>query len=270
MEQQPGRYFLDSSKLNEITKWDETGLIRGVTTNQGIMVKDGIRPEELDSTVAMICARMDGRPVSVELLSSHSSVEDATQEGRGYKRLGSGIYIKVPLLPEDPLKTAMIVRALHREGLGVNITVLTSSRAMELAADIAGQCYPNLTFISLFWARSAEEYLRRKDPQYAERYTNALPLRGLDAFPAEIMRHTLSYLTASGLTHVRTIAGSIRDPLMVEEAIAAGTNFVTVTPGVFEQYIKTRAFTVRGQETVAEFDRAGEQLRLATRSPLAL
>jgi transaldolase len=34
--------FLDTSKINEIEKYHKMGIIRGVTTNPTIMLKDGI------------------------------------------------------------------------------------------------------------------------------------------------------------------------------------------------------------------------------------
>ena len=34
--------FLDSSKISEVSKYNDMGVIRGVTTNPTIMFKDGV------------------------------------------------------------------------------------------------------------------------------------------------------------------------------------------------------------------------------------
>ena len=62
--------FLDSSNIDEIKKWNDTGIIDGVTTNQAIMLKDGITLKQLNPTIKEICKIMKGKPVSIELSDS--------------------------------------------------------------------------------------------------------------------------------------------------------------------------------------------------------
>ena len=46
--------FLDSSNVKEIEKWNATGVIDGITTNQSIMLKDGLTLKQVIPTIKTI------------------------------------------------------------------------------------------------------------------------------------------------------------------------------------------------------------------------
>ncbi|MBI5452377.1 hypothetical protein HY945_02855 [Candidatus Gottesmanbacteria bacterium] len=43
--------FIDSSNPEEIKRWNATGIIDGVTTNQMIMLKDGLRQKDYEKVI---------------------------------------------------------------------------------------------------------------------------------------------------------------------------------------------------------------------------
>lgn len=260
--------FIDSSKLEEITKWDRTGIVDGVTTNQAIMYKDGVKPGDFIRVVRNICDQMAGRPVSIELASSTASLEEMVEEAKRLNKIAENIVIKVPLIP-GTTKSLEVVNLLAQENIAVNITALMTFEQMIMAAAAARKC-SRPSFISLFWARSKEEYKRYllpaedaniKKAELAEKDVDLeVEKSEVNKHPRNIVRESVKFLNEAGYHNPRIIVGSIRNATMVGEAFASGAHIVTITPQVLEKML----YAQRTIETNKEFDEAWQKLQAGT------
>lgn len=108
--------FLDSADISLIKKYQEYGIIDGVTTNPSILAKQGW---SLETRIKDICESISG-PVSCEVVTS--TAEEMIIEGRKYASWAENIYVKLPIIPEW-LKALKVLAA---EGIPTNMTLCFS------------------------------------------------------------------------------------------------------------------------------------------------
>lgn len=199
--------FLDTGDLPEISRFHRMGIIRGVTTNPSILLKEGliggIRGFE---TRARDIARMiDPLPLSVEVTANDE--EEARKQAHVLAAWADNIVVKVTVHgPAGELGNMELIHRLEKEdNIRVNVTAMMSAQQCFLAA-MAGA-----TYVSIFGGRvnnmgynACEEIARLR--------------RLLDRFdlPAQI------------------IAGSTREVLNVVEWLDAGAHVVTTIPSLLE------------------------------------
>jgi len=240
--------FLDSSKVEEIKKWSELGIISGVTSNQMIMMKDGVKASELDSQVKKMCDVSPGT-VSVELTSSEASVEDMLAEAKRLMAIDDKVVVKVPIIPGS-MKSFEVIRGLQKENIPVNVTVMMTWEQMRMAAE-ATHGFDN-AYISLFWARSMDSRDARLKTDNSLVGTD----HEINSYPNNIVRATLDLLGDNGWNNPKIIIGSIRSARQAGEALASGAHIVTITPKVLEAMLTDDMTT----KTVKEFDDAWRQM----------
>ncbi len=236
--------FLDSSNVEEIEKWGVLGITTGTTSNQMIMMKDGVKASELDAQVKKMCEVSPGT-VSVELTSSEASVAEMLSEARRLRAIDEKVVVKVPIIPGS-LKSLEVIAGLQKEQIPVNVTVMMTYEQMRIAAE-ATHGFDD-SYISLFWARSLDSRVARLETEDK--------LLGVDhdinSHPAKIVRATLDLLECNGWQNPKIIIGSIRSVRQAGEALASGAHIVTITPNVLEAML-TDAMT---SKTVVDFDQA--------------
>ncbi|MEK7597157.1 MAG: transaldolase family protein [Patescibacteria group bacterium] len=248
--------FLDSSKLEEVKKWNETGVVDGVTTNQLIMLKDGIKPQDYEKVIKAICREMKGKPVSIELTDSTATADEMIRQAKKLNNLADNIVVKVPLIP-DTTKSLYVINQLTKLNIAVNITTIMTFEQMIMAT-LAVRNSKKLCFISLFWGRSMEDQVK-----YRSRfdYMVAHPRVGLDSkvngSVDYIATATAKFLKEGGYDNVKIIVGSIRNAVMVGDAYAAGSNIVTITPEI----LMSMLFSQRTIETIQQFDEAWKEMQ---------
>ncbi len=120
------KIFLDTASISEIREACGLGLVDGVTTNPTLLAKEGRR--DFERLIAEICNVVPG-PVSVEVVSS-TDHNGMVEEARRLSKLAQNVVIKIPMT-EDGLRAA---RALHKEGIKVNVTLVFSVNQAILAA----------------------------------------------------------------------------------------------------------------------------------------
>ena len=200
--------FLDTGKLDEIAKYHALGIIRGVTTNPTILVKDGVigvgRPE-LERHCREIARLVDPLPVSVEVTTNEP--DEMLEQARALAGWAKNINVKIPIHgPEGGTDNLELVHALETEhDIRVNVTAMMSAQQCLLAA-MAGA-----TYVSLFGGRvNNMGYDSRQEVRR---------LRGLlDSFGS-----------AS-----KIIVGSTREVLNIIEWFEAGADIVTAVPHLIE------------------------------------
>lgn len=239
--------FIDTSKIEEIRKWNATGIIDGVTTNQLILLKDGVSPAQTESLIKEICVEMVGKPVSVELTDSTVPEKKMISEAHKWSKIADNIVIKVPLIP-DTVKSLQVIKRLTGEGIAVNVTVLMTFEQMFTAV-LAARDAVKPSFASIFYCRSIEDQ---------ERYRCKEKFSGVhNQTPEKIIEETAKFLKEGNYSNPKILVGSIRYASMVGAAFAAGANIVTVTPDVLNALL----FSRRTIETIADFDQAWKDLQ---------
>ncbi len=124
------KIFLDSANLEAIRKYNDMGLLDGITTNPTLLSKERGDPEEIMGEIV----RTVKGPISLEVIST--DYEGMMKEGRRLAKFGKNVVVKIPMTPEG-LKA---VRALRNEEIHTNVTLIFSANQALLAAK-AGASY---------------------------------------------------------------------------------------------------------------------------------
>jgi transaldolase len=126
------KIFLDTADLNEIRAANETGLIDGVTTNPTLILRSG---NSLYSTAKLLALEYPHfESISTEVVAD--TAEEMIEQAQQYINIGPAITIKLPCTVEG-LKAC---KALNREGIKTNVTLIFSAAQAVLAAK-AGATY---------------------------------------------------------------------------------------------------------------------------------
>ena len=230
--------FIDSGSLEEIRKFHALGVLRGVTTNPTILVKDGVTGGwvGVERHLREIAHTVDPLPVSVEVTSGEP--DEMLDQARELASWAKNMNVKIPV--HGPEGGTEYLRLVHQlEGfynVRVNVTAMMSAQQCLLAA-MAGA-----TYVSIFGGRV-------NNMGYDSRL-EIRRLRGLlDAFgsPAKI------------------IVGSTREVLNIIEWFEAGADIVTAVPKLIEEML----VHPYSKETVRMFLQDGQRLRAVVAPPPA-
>jgi len=130
--------FLDTANIDEISEILEWGLIKGVTTNQKIFLKEkGCNFEEQSKKILKM---VDPYPVSLE---GPNNLDELLETAREYSSWGKNVVIKVPMLADGSGLKA--VKILSSEGIKTNVTAMMNLNQAFLAIT-AGATYASLFY----------------------------------------------------------------------------------------------------------------------------
>ncbi|KKR32417.1 MAG: putative transaldolase [Parcubacteria group bacterium GW2011_GWF2_39_8b] len=248
--------FLDSSSVKEIEKWNATGIIDGVTTNQSIMLKDGLTLKQVIPTIKKICKIMNDKPVSIELTDSTASIEQMVSEAKKYRQIARNIIVKVPMIPSD-IKCLNVIKKLGDLKIPVNVTAMMNFEQLVIAS-LAIRNHPTPSFVSLFWARSIEDQEKyRTSNEFQKNHPILGQLTDVNSHPAKITEGLINFLKSGGYDIPKLIVGSIRNVSQIGQAFAAGANIVTIQPAVLQAML----YSQRTIETNADFDASWQALK---------
>ena len=199
--------FVDSSDIRGIERLHRMGIIRGVTTNPTIMLKEGVTGGEqgVRDHCRRIAELVDPYPVSVEVMTNDptETIEQATR----FAAIAPNVIVKVTIHgPSGELENLQVIHELETvRDIRVNVTAMMSSQQCYLAA-CAGA-----SFVSLFGGR-----------------VNNMGYNCIDE-----IRRTRRLLDREALDS-RIIVGSTREILNVVEWLDAGADIVTAVPKLIE------------------------------------
>lgn len=241
--------FIDSSNIEEVKKWNATGVIGGVTTNQSIMLKDGLNFKDFQKIVKLICKEMGKKPVSVELSDSSATIKEMISEAKKLNAIAPNIVVKVPLIPETT-KSLEVIQALISANTAINVTAIMTFEQMVVAA-LATKANKRVSFISLFWGRSMEDQVKYRGRfDFMADYKRVGLESEVNGNPKNITSAIAGFLKEGGYDNPKIIVGSIRTATMVGDAFAAGAHIVTITPEILISML----FSQRSKETIEQFD----------------
>jgi transaldolase len=199
--------FLDTGKIKEVQKYMSMGIIRGVTTNPTILLKDGVTGglDGVRERSIQIARMIHPYPLSVEVTTN--AKEEMIAQAREFSQWAENINIKITIHgPHGELDNVEVIHDLEtKHNVRVNVTAMMSAQQAFLAA-LAGA-----TYVSIFGGRV----------------------------------NNMGYNTCSEISRLRKlldqfglksqmIVGSTREVLNVIEWLDAGAHIVTVTPNLIE------------------------------------
>jgi len=124
------KIFLDTANVESIKKYNDMGLVDGITTNPTLLSKEKGNPAEIMRQIVKIVKG----PVSLEVVGT--TTDEMMEEAHRLKKYGQNVVVKIPMIP-DGLKA---VKKLKEEGIDTNVTLIFSANQAILAAK-AGAAY---------------------------------------------------------------------------------------------------------------------------------
>jgi len=183
------KIFLDTADVDEVREAVSWGVLDGVTTNPTLVAKTGRKFAEV---VQDMLALVDG-PVNLEVTSEDA--DSMIKEGRKLAKLHKNVVVKVQMTPEG-LKA---IRALSRDGIRVNTTLIFSANQALLAAKAGAK------YVSPFIGR----------------------LDDIGQEGMEVVRQTVQIFRNYGID-CEVLVASIRHPQHVIDAALLGAHIVTM------------------------------------------
>ena len=193
------KIFLDTADIDQIHRFNEMGLLDGITTNPSLLFKEGSDPSDV---MAKIASMISG-DVSLEVVATDH--KGMIHEGKRLRRYGRNVVVKVPMTSEG----LMACKTLSREGIPVNVTLIFSAAQALLAAQAGA------TYVSPFIGRLDDV--------------------GQDGLS---LIQEISEVFLNGGFKAKILVASVRHPIHVVEAAKMGADVVTLPPAVLEKMIK--------------------------------
>jgi transaldolase len=202
--------FLDTGNVQEVEKYMKMGVIRGVTTNPTILLKDGVKggKEEIKEISIQIAKLIYPYPLSVEVTSN--DYREMIVEAEEYSKWAENINVKITIHgPNGEMDNLVVIHELATKyKIQINATAMMSAQQCLLAA-MSGAAY-----VSLFGGRVNNMG-----------YNCSLEIKKL--------RTVLDSLELKA----KIIIGSTREILNVMEWLEAGADIVTVVPDILKGMI---------------------------------
>jgi transaldolase len=190
--------FVDTADLKEIREAASWGVISGVTTNPTLLARNG--SGDVKSVIREICDLVPDGPVSMEVVSE--TAEGMIAEGKEFATWAPNVYVKVPFCVEG----MKAVKWFQQNGIHTNVTLVFSTNQVLLAANAGA------TIISSFVGRLDD--IGFDGMQVIAESVDLMHLHGFDS---------------------KILAASIRTPLHVSQAAAAGADISTIPFKIVKQ-----------------------------------
>ncbi len=199
------KIFLDTANLESIRKFNDMGLLDGITTNPSLMSKEGGNPKDIMEEITKIIKG----DVSLEVVSTEYS--GMIEEGKRLRQYGKNVVVKVPMTP-DGLKAC---KHLTSEGIPVNVTLIFSPNQALLAA--------------------------KSGAKYVSPFIGRLDDIGKDGMNLirDIKKIFDNYKDKDkGDFKTQILVASIRHPIHVIDAAKIGADAVTLPPTVLDKMLQ--------------------------------
>ena len=194
------KLFLDTADTALISKYFQSGLVDGITTNPTLIMKSGRNPEDVYQELINL-----GVPdVSMEVVGdSHEMIQEGLRLAEKFKYQAT---IKVPCTPDG----LIACRELSRNCIKVNVTLIFSPSQAILAAKAGA------TYVSPFVGRVDDN-----------------SFGGLC-----LIKDIANIYEKQNWKMTEILAASIRDVRSVGRAFEYGANICTLPPVVFRKMYK--------------------------------
>lgn len=202
--------FLDTGNIEDIKKYMNMGILRGVTTNPTILLKSGVRggKEAIKNRSIEIANIIKPYPLSVEVTTNEP--QKMLDQAREFSEWAENVNVKITIHgPQGELDNLEVAHLLETKyDIRVNVTAMMSAQQCFLAA-LAGA-----TYVSLFGGR----------------------VNNMGYNVCSEIKKLRKILDNFGLK-AKIIIGSTREVLNVIEWLEAGAHIVTVMPELLKGMI---------------------------------
>lgn len=202
--------FVDSGDINEITTFNKMGILRGVTTNPTILLRDGVKGgmAQIKKRTIKIAEIIHPYPLSIEVTSNEK--DEMIHQAKQFSQWADNIVVKITIHgPNGELDNLEVIHLLENKyDIRVNVTAMMSAQQCFLAA-MAGA-----TYVSIFAGR----------------------VNNMGYNCIEEIKKTRRLLEEFELK-AKIIAASTREILNVVEWFIAGAHIVTVLPRLLQGMI---------------------------------
>jgi transaldolase len=202
--------YVDSGNITEIEKFMKMGIIRGVTTNPTILLKDQVKGgmQVIKQRSIEIAKLIHPYPISIEVMTNDP--ERMITQAKEFSQWAENIIVKITIHgPDGELDNLEVIHELEtKHGIRVNVTAMMSAQQCLLAA-LAGA-----TYVSIFGGR-----------------VNNMGYNTCDEIAK--LRNVLDDLELKS----RIIVGSTREILNIIEWLEAGAHIVTALPNLLNGMI---------------------------------
>ncbi|MCL4518410.1 MAG: fructose-6-phosphate aldolase [Thaumarchaeota archaeon] len=192
------KIFLDTANIEQIRKYNDLGLIDGVTTNPTLLSKENADPSD---TMGEIVRIVKG-PVSLEVIGTN--FDEMVAEAHRLSTFGNNVVVKIPMTAEG----LRAVRQLHKERIKTNVTLIFSPNQAMLAAKSGA------SYVSPFIGR----------------------LDDIGEIGMDVVRDTVQIFKNYDY-ETEVLVASVRHPLHVIDAAKIGAGVVTLPPEVLGKMI---------------------------------
>lgn len=192
------RLFLDTADIEEIREIARWGVLSGVTTNPSLVAKEGQDPDVVWKEI------LETVPGDISLETTEAEADAMVEQGVELSQKAPNAVVKVPMTP-DGLAAG---RRLTDEGIRINVTLVFSPAQAILAAEIG--------------AYIVSPFLGRIDDV------------GSDGMAA--LRSICEIYAIQGY-ETNVLAASLRHPMHVIDAAAAGADIATMPYDVFAKLV---------------------------------
>ena len=210
------KIFLDTANLESIKKYNDMGLLDGITTNPTLLSKESGDPQK---TMQEICHIVKG-DVSLEVVAT--DYEGMMEEGRRLRKYGDNVVVKCPMTAEG-LKAC---KALTAEGIPVNITLVFSPNQAILAA--------------------------KAGAKYVSPFIGRLDDVGKDGM--NLIRE-IKQIFPNYKFKTQILVASIRHPMHVVDAAKIGADVVTLPAAVLEKMLKHQLTDIGLKNFLADWEK---------------
>ncbi len=201
------KIFLDTANLESIRKFNDMGLLDGITTNPSLMSKEGGNPKDVMQEITKIIKG----DVSLEVVSTEYS--EMIEEGKRLRQYGKNVVVKVPMT-SDGLKAC---KSLSSEGIPVNVTLVFSPNQALLAA--------------------------KSGAKYVSPFIGRLDDIGQDGMKLiKDIKEIFDNYKDNFKTQI--LVASIRHPIHVIDAAKIGADVVTLPPTVLDKMLQHPLTTI--------------------------
>jgi transaldolase len=210
------KIFLDTANLESIKKYNDMGLLDGITTNPSLLSKEGGDPQK---TMEEITRIIKG-DVSLEVVAVN--YEGMMEQGRRLRKYGDNVVVKCPMTAEG-LKAC---KALTAEGIPVNVTLIFSPNQAILAA--------------------------KAGAKYVSPFIGRLDDVGKDGM--NLIRE-IKQIYPNYDFKTQILVASIRHPMHVVDAAKIGADVVTLPPAVLEKMLKHQLTDIGLKNFLADWEK---------------
>ncbi|MDF2426170.1 MAG: fructose-6-phosphate aldolase [Nitrosopumilus sp.] len=211
------KIFLDTANLESIKKYNDMGLLDGITTNPSLMFKEGGNPKDAMEEITKIIKG----DVSLEVISTEYS--GMMEEGKRLRQYGDNVVVKVPMTP-DGLKAC---KSLSSEGIPVNVTLIFSANQALLAA--------------------------KSGAKYVSPFIGRLDDIGQDGM--QLIQDIKDIFKNYPELKTQILVASIRDPVHVVDAAKIGADVVTLPPAVLDKMMLHPLTKIGLENFLADWDK---------------